>query len=179
MAELFRAQAEPEGDSDLRAQGTDYGLPVGCSKLSKNDPESGGFFVPTGDIRLSDRGTDGGHGPVEQIVAIGILEGFPWLEQHQHKELSRAFGPLSFQTESAEEQRLGQKTVRLIQGAVHRRTKCGLRKEELHGKNTHGRQNRCHPAEVPALCSNPLSARQLGPKEITKIASLSGKCRLK
>ena len=81
-------------------------------------------------------------------MAVAVLGRVRWIEQHQHKEPSRAFGALSLQAECPKEHRLGQKTLGLSQRTV--RAQLGLREQKIHGRLTQGsfKQDRCHPEEI-------------------------------
>ncbi len=119
--ELFRVEDGPQRSGDPCAQGREDGRLVAGPQLRKYHTERGVLFVPTGDVRLPDRGEDRGHGSLEQrVVPVAVVGGFPEIEQHQHEEFSRAFGPLPLEAERPKKHPLGQKTVQLIRGPVPR-----------------------------------------------------------
>ena len=112
LTQFFRLSIGLQGGGDLCAQCRDDGLLVPCPQLRKYDSESGAFLVPARNVCLSGRREEGGYYPLQNAVAIAVVERCHGGEQRQHKECSRAFGPLSLEAKRPQEHRLGQKTCR-------------------------------------------------------------------
>jgi len=65
---------------------------------AKDDFESRVLLMPAGNVGLANRAKNGGHGFVQQIVAPAVRN--RPIEQHQHKEFARPFGPFALQAEA-------------------------------------------------------------------------------
>ena len=93
VIQFVRLQIDAQGGSHPRPQGTEDRFPVRWSHFRKDDAERGSFLIPAGDVRLSDRGEDGGCRSLQDVGPIVFLVPLPGIEQHQDETLSRAFGP--------------------------------------------------------------------------------------